>query len=144
MPKPGMTGICLKQEVADLVRKRAQEAGQGLNDYLSNLLLGPSLQYTQDRPGTVPTTATASIPAQIALQNKETTQNQPPTPFSLSTGSLFAKRESVAGGVGFEPYTKMAMFSERGFLGSAFSDNSAFKNHVIRCMKEKVHFFTLS
>ena len=55
MPKQGMTSICLKQEVADLVRKRARDAGQGLNDYLSSLLLGPSIQPAQDCPGTVST-----------------------------------------------------------------------------------------
>ena len=61
MPKPGMTSICLKQEVADLLRKRAHAANQGLNDYLTSLLIGPSLaqsgpsqQCIEDRPGAVP------------------------------------------------------------------------------------------
>jgi hypothetical protein len=55
MPKPGMTSLCLKQEVADLVRKRAAANNQGLNEYLSSLLLGPSIQPAPDSPWTVPT-----------------------------------------------------------------------------------------
>jgi hypothetical protein len=116
MPKPGMTGICLKDEVAELLRAKARAASLGLNDYLTSILMapalgpsqtlsGPSQQCIQDRPGTVPQPITTSIPSQIASQNNRTTQNQPQTPFSLSTGSLFAKRESVAGGVGFGPTT---------------------------------------
>jgi hypothetical protein len=50
MPKPGMTGICLKQEVAELLRSKAKTSNMGLNEYLTNLLLGPS----QDRPTTLP------------------------------------------------------------------------------------------
>ncbi|PMB74952.1 hypothetical protein C0195_00185 [Candidatus Bathyarchaeota archaeon] len=40
IPKPGMTGICLKTEVAQLLRTKAKEAGMGINDYLTSLLLG--------------------------------------------------------------------------------------------------------
>jgi len=46
MPKPGYTGICLKKEVAELLRSKAKEASMGINDYLTAQLLGPS----QDRP----------------------------------------------------------------------------------------------
>jgi hypothetical protein len=42
MPKPGMTGICLKTEVAELLRTKAKEANMGINDYLTALLLGSS------------------------------------------------------------------------------------------------------
>ena len=39
MPKPGMTGICLKTEVAKLLRAKAREAKMGINDYLTALLM---------------------------------------------------------------------------------------------------------
>jgi hypothetical protein len=39
MPKPGMTGICLKTEVAQLLRSKAKEANMGINDYLTFLLM---------------------------------------------------------------------------------------------------------
>lgn len=39
MPKPGMTGICLKTEVAELLRGKAREANMGINDYLATILL---------------------------------------------------------------------------------------------------------
>ncbi|MGB9671532.1 MAG: hypothetical protein ACPLZY_00115 [Candidatus Norongarragalinales archaeon] len=38
MPKPGMTGICLKTEVAELLRTKAKEAKMGINDFLAALL----------------------------------------------------------------------------------------------------------
>jgi hypothetical protein len=46
MPKPGMTGLCLKQEVADLIRTKARSANTGLNEYLTDLLIGQSLART--------------------------------------------------------------------------------------------------
>ncbi|MEM2130354.1 MAG: hypothetical protein QXZ70_07130 [Candidatus Bathyarchaeia archaeon] len=42
MPKQGMTGLCLKTEVATLLRSKAENADIGINDYLTTLLLGPS------------------------------------------------------------------------------------------------------
>jgi hypothetical protein len=39
MPKPGMTGICLKTEVAQLLRTKAKEAKMGINDFLMALLM---------------------------------------------------------------------------------------------------------
>jgi len=61
LPKPGMTGVCLKQEVANLLRTKAKSANMGLNEYLTTILLGPSLSCPQpyqgsseDRPKTVP------------------------------------------------------------------------------------------
>jgi len=41
MPKPGMTGIRLKQEVADLLRAKAKSVNMGLNEYLTCILIGP-------------------------------------------------------------------------------------------------------
>jgi len=69
LPKPGMTGLCLKQEVADLLRAKAKSANMGLNEYLTSMLIGPALSQTQacsgqsqDRPvniqGTIPTNMT--------------------------------------------------------------------------------------
>jgi len=46
MPKPGMTGICLKTEVAQLLRAKAKEASMGINDFLMALLMEKPL----DRP----------------------------------------------------------------------------------------------
>jgi len=46
MPKHGMTGICLKTEVAQLLRAKAKEANMGINDYLTFLLMEKPL----DRP----------------------------------------------------------------------------------------------
>jgi len=40
MPKHGMTGICLKTEVAELLRTKAKEAQMGINDFLTSLLMG--------------------------------------------------------------------------------------------------------
>ena len=54
MPKQGYTGICLKTEVAQLLRAKAKTANMGLNDYLTSLLLGPSQLCIEDRPRTVP------------------------------------------------------------------------------------------
>ncbi|MEM2506194.1 MAG: hypothetical protein QXF61_04035 [Nitrososphaeria archaeon] len=39
MPKPGMTGLCLKTEVAELLRAKAKEAKMGINDFLTDLLM---------------------------------------------------------------------------------------------------------
>jgi len=39
MPKPGMTGICLKTEVAELLRTKAKAANMGINDFLKALLM---------------------------------------------------------------------------------------------------------
>jgi len=108
MPKPGMTGICLKTEVAEILRAKAKAANMGLNDYLTSLLLGPSQQCCEDRPGTVPVlippAQTYPIRTPFQAQNNESTQNQPRKPFSLSEGSLFGKRESsLVRPPGFEP-----------------------------------------
>ena len=64
VPKPGMVGMTLKQEVAELLRAKARSANMGLNEYLTSILiapaltspqpsLGPSQQCMEDRPRTV-------------------------------------------------------------------------------------------
>ena len=111
MPKPGMTGLCLRQEVADLLRAKAKSANLGLNDYLTNLLVGPSLvtpgvsqQCVDDRPGTVPEPSTQQLLSLIQTLIQQNKPNQAPNQISLSEGSLFAKRESsVVRSPGFGP-----------------------------------------
>ena len=104
MPKPGMTGVCLKTEVANLLRTKAQNANMGLNDYLTSLLLGPSQPCIEDRPRTVPT-----IPIQQQISTSEASNNGLNQPtnnvFSLSEGSLLQKRKFLVGRTGFEPVT---------------------------------------
>jgi len=51
MPKPGMTGICLKDEVAQLLRAKAKAANLGLNDYLTSILMAPALGPSQAYSG---------------------------------------------------------------------------------------------
>jgi hypothetical protein len=104
MPKPGMTGITLKDDVAELLRKRAIAAGQGLNDFVTSMLmtssLVPSPQCSQDRPKV----SSPLEQTQNQAPDPNGPQNDPQTPFSLSEGSLFAKRESsVVGLPGFGP-----------------------------------------
>ncbi|MGC9095534.1 MAG: hypothetical protein ACP5IM_08055 [Candidatus Bathyarchaeia archaeon] len=60
MPKPGMTGICLKTEVAELLRAKAKEAKMGINDFLAALLTEkplnspPTLTTRVQIPATAP------------------------------------------------------------------------------------------
>ena len=115
MPKPGMTGLCLKNEVVDLLRTKAQSVNMGLNDYLASLLFasnsptgsqvsGPSQPCIQDRLGTVPEPMTQQLLSLIQTLIQQNNQKQAPNQFSLSEGSLFAKRESsVVRLPGFEP-----------------------------------------
>jgi hypothetical protein len=46
MPKPKMTSICLKTEVAQQLRAKAKEAGLEINDFLTFLLM----ETPSDRP----------------------------------------------------------------------------------------------
>ncbi|MGB9741035.1 MAG: hypothetical protein ACPLW5_04635 [Candidatus Bathyarchaeales archaeon] len=39
MPKQGYKGVCLKTEVAELLKAKAKEAKMGINDYLTALLM---------------------------------------------------------------------------------------------------------
>ena len=104
MPKPGMIGISLKTEVADLLRAKAQEADMGLNDYLTSLLLGPSQQCTEDRSGTVPNPLTEQPISLPQALNQETSLNKAQNqPFSLSKGSLSEKRRFLVRSPRFEP-----------------------------------------
>ncbi|MEM4732922.1 MAG: hypothetical protein QXD70_00130 [Candidatus Bathyarchaeia archaeon] len=123
MPKQGMTGLCLKTEVAELLRSKASAVNMGLNDYLTTLLLGPSQQPF----GTVPNLETTKSPAQNPVQqpnliqalisllqalNQQQTPNQAPNSvFSLSEGSLLQKRNFLVPGAGFEPATSGRTFS---------------------------------
>ena len=76
MPKIGMTGICLKQEVADLLRAKAKSANMGLNDYLTSILIGPSQPCFEDRPGTVPNPPAQQLISLLQALNQQTSQNQ--------------------------------------------------------------------
>ena len=71
-----MTGICLKTEVANLLRSKAQNANIGLNDYLTTLLLGPSQPCIEDRPGTVPTPVTQQLISLLQSLNQQINPNQ--------------------------------------------------------------------
>ena len=94
MPKPGMTGICLKQEVADLLRAKAKSANMGLNNYLTSLIIGPSLSCqppyqgpSQDRPRTVPNALIEQAINLIQAVNQQISLNQ----------ASFGKREDDLG-----------------------------------------------
>ena len=106
MPKPGMKGITLRDEVADLLHKKAADAGQGLNDYLLSIMMGPSLQpsmgLSQDNPQTVQLLQQTVSLLQTLNQKIPSTlpQNTKQAPF-LGTAS-FAK-EGVVRSPGFGP-----------------------------------------
>ena len=79
MPKIGMTGICLKTEVAELLRAKAKAANKGLNDYLTSLILrdlGPSQHHNEDRPGTVPNPPAQQLMSLLQALNQQTSPNQ--------------------------------------------------------------------
>ncbi|MEM3618682.1 MAG: hypothetical protein QXK47_06405 [Candidatus Bathyarchaeia archaeon] len=56
MPKPGMTGISLKKEVADLLRAEAKASKMGINDFLRLILEKEPLNQAchADDPGSNP------------------------------------------------------------------------------------------
>ena len=92
MPKPGMTGICLKTEVAQLLRAKAKEANLSLNDYLTTKLLGPS--------GTALTPVVKQFISLLQALNLQISLNQ----------AAFIEKEGIgnpvsdlARGAGFEP-----------------------------------------
>ena len=68
MPKLGMTGICLKTEVAQLLRAKAKEANMGINDYLTVMLM------SSNQPATL--TTRVQIPA-AAPKTACSGKNQP-------------------------------------------------------------------
>ena len=95
MPKPGMTGICLKTEVAELLRAKAREADMGLNDYLTSLLIVPSQRCIEDRPGTVPNSPNQQYRTpEISLKQ-----------VAFSKGSAETVGFRLVGRTGFEPVT---------------------------------------
>ena len=103
MPKPGMTGICLKTEVAELLRAKAKEANMGINNYLTALLLGPSQIHSWDRPRTVPNPKKQHL---ISLPQAPNQQNNPKqTPFIQKESIGNAVSDSEVGRTGFEPVT---------------------------------------
>ena len=78
MPKPGMTGICLKTEVAELLRAKAQEANMGLNDYLTTILLKtPLLAFRAEDAGPNPARSTTRTPLSIICKNSYTSFSYP-------------------------------------------------------------------
>ncbi len=87
MPKPGYTGICLKTEVAELLRSKAKTANMGINDFLTALLLGPSQLCIEDRLRTVLT-----FQNQASIQLTDKPEN-----------SRFSKNQQLMGLPGFEP-----------------------------------------
>ena len=83
MPNPGMTGITLKQEVADLLRTKARRANMGLNDYLTKMLIGSSLNRppsyqrpSQDCPVIVPNALIEQTINLIQALNQQISLNQ--------------------------------------------------------------------
>jgi len=101
MPKQGYTGLCLKREVAGLIRAKAREANMGINDFLTALLLGPSQIHCWDRPRTVPNPLTQQQTSLLQTLNQQNSQEQ----------IAFIKREGMetvgchreVGLPGFEP-----------------------------------------
>jgi hypothetical protein len=111
MPKPGMAGITLRKEVAELLRTKAKEANMGLNEFLETTLIGPSqsLQATTTGPSEdSPRTVLQDIEEQVITLpqalNQETSPNQTQNnAFSLSEGSLSEKRKFLVRAPRFEP-----------------------------------------
>jgi hypothetical protein len=108
-----MTGLCLKDEVADLLRAKAKSANLGLNNYLISLLVGPSLtaqgpsqQCIEDRPGTVPEPVTEQLLSLIQTLIQQNNQNRAQNQKQPVFGEAFCEQKgSKAGGVGFGPTT---------------------------------------
>ena len=76
MPKQGYTGLCLKREVAELLRAKARQAKMGINDFLTALLLGPSQIHGWDRPRTVPTPIKQQQISLLQAPNQQKSQKQ--------------------------------------------------------------------
>ena len=101
MPKQGYMGLCLKREVAELIRAKAREAKMEINDFLTALLLGPSQIHGWDRPRTVPNPLTQQqISIQQALNQK---QSQKQTAFIKREGMETVGFNRKVGLPGFEP-----------------------------------------
>jgi hypothetical protein len=76
MPKPGMTGICLKTEVAELLRTKAKEAKMGINDYLTAFLMKTPLKRSSEpeNVGSNPT-GPASNQVQVHMTRRSPLKN---------------------------------------------------------------------
>ena len=103
-----MTGICLKDEVAQLLRAKAKATSLGLNDYLTSILmasaLGPSQQCNEDRPGTVPEPTTQQLVSLIQALIQQNSQNQSQNQKQPILGEAFCEQKgSVVGLPGFGP-----------------------------------------
>ena len=110
MPKQGMTGLCLKTEVADLLRSKAENANMGLNDYLTALLLGPSQSGEQpytgpswDRPKSGDHTLIDNLQTLITLLQALNQNNPKQAPFNKGSAETVGFR--LVPGAGFEPAT---------------------------------------
>jgi hypothetical protein len=101
MPKQGYTGLCLKREVAELIRAKAREAKMGINDFLTALLLGPSQIHGWDRPRTVPNPLTQQQISLLQTLNQKQSQKQ--TAFTKREGMETVGFHRKVGLPGFEP-----------------------------------------
>jgi hypothetical protein len=123
-----MIGVSLKTEVARLFRSKAREADMGLNDYLTSLLIGPSPQCTENRPGTVPHLLTQQQISLPQALNQETRLNKAQNAsLSPSKGSLSEKRKFVAGPEGFEP----KITNSAGQLGVSLSKEPSMRKGFV-------------
>ena len=111
MTKPGFTSLTVSTQLRDQLKTRAGAQGVSIPQLITQMLsvnvhvdVGVSINTTMvNRINTTPQNQPQMTPFQAPAANGP--QTMPQTPFSLSEGSLFAKRESSAGGVGFEPTT---------------------------------------
>jgi len=97
MPKQGYMGLCLKREVAELIRAKAREANMGINDFLTALLLGPSQIHGWDRPKPL----TQQQISLLQTLNKKNSQKQ--TAFIKREGMETVGFNRKVGLPGFEP-----------------------------------------
>jgi hypothetical protein len=101
MPKQGCTGLCLKREVAELLRAKAREAKMGINDFLTALLLGQPQIHGWDRPRTVPNPLTQQQISLLQTLNQKQSQKQ--TAFTKREGMETVGCHRKVGLPGFEP-----------------------------------------
>ena len=101
MPKQGYTGLCLKREVAELLRAKAREANMGINDFLTALLLGQPQIHGWDRPRTVPNPLTQQQISLLQAPNQQNSQKQ--TAFTKREGMETVGCHRKVGLPGFEP-----------------------------------------
>ena len=96
--------ICLKTEVAELLRGKTREADAGLNDYLTAILIGPSQPCFEDSPGTAPTQLSQQQISPLQVLNQQTSLNQTAfTKRNMLTSINESEQPNLARGAGFEP-----------------------------------------